>query len=91
MLTLPRLSTINRAAVRNGFSSLKEAVMSFWEGFNRFVGIQGLIALIMLLAYVASPFVEVLLPEGFTELMSLVFGFYFAKNGVGIISAIKTR
>ena len=63
--------------------------MNFWEGFNKYIGIQGLIALIMLVAYAAAPYSQVTLPEGFTELMSLVFGFYFAKNGVGIISALK--
>lgn len=63
--------------------------MSFWEGFNKFIGIQGVIALILLCGYVAAPYTSTLLPEGYTELMSLVFGFYFAKNGVSVIQAIK--
>ena len=63
--------------------------MSFWEGFNKFIGIQGVIALILLLGYVAAPYTNTALPEGYTELMSLVFGFYFAKNGVSVIQAIK--
>jgi len=63
--------------------------MSFWEGFNKFIGIQGVIGLILLVGYVAAPYTTTVLPEGYTELMSLVFGFYFAKNGVGIIGALK--
>jgi len=62
-----------------------------WESFGKYVGIQGIIALIMLAGYVATPYARVTLPAGYTELMSLVLGFYFAKNGTGVISALRRR
>lgn len=63
--------------------------MSFWEGFNRYVGIQGIIAVGLVCAYVYAALVVIVLPEGFTEIMTLVIGFYFAKNGGGIITALR--
>jgi hypothetical protein len=63
--------------------------MEFWAGFSKYVGIQGIIALLMLIGYVAAPYTGVILPEGYTELMSLVFGFYFAKNGVGVLASFR--
>ena len=63
--------------------------MSFWEGFNKYVGIQGILAVAMGGGYIASAYVGITLPAGYTELMSVLFGFYFAKNGVGIVAAAR--
>lgn len=63
--------------------------MGFWEGFAKYVGVQGIIALLMAIGYVLAPYVLIMLPNGYTELMALVFGFYFGKNGVGIIAAAR--
>lgn len=63
--------------------------MSGWEGFNKYVGIQGILALGLGTGFIVAPFLEVTLPQGYNELLSLVVGFYFAKNGVGIVGAIR--
>jgi len=65
--------------------------MNGWESFNKYVGIQGLIALIMVTAYIAVIFVERTLPEGYTELMTFIFGTYFTKNGANIVQAVKGK
>jgi len=63
--------------------------MSFWDGFGKYCGIQGLLALIMVIGYLVTIFIGIELPESYPNLMSFVIGFYFAKNGVNIVSAIK--
>jgi len=65
--------------------------MGFWEGFNKVCGIQGILALGLVGAYIAAPFVDVVLPEGFTEITTFVCGFFFAKNGIPVIRSAVTR
>lgn len=62
-----------------------------WASFNKYVGIQGVIALAMVTAYIAAIFVQVNLPEGYTELMTFIFGTYFTKNGSNIAQAVKGK
>ena len=63
--------------------------MGFWEGFAKYVGIQGILSLVLVGGYVAGIFTGVPLPEQYDNLMNLVVGFYLAKNGVGIIDALR--
>ena len=65
--------------------------MSFWEGFARYVGIQGLLALGLGAGFIAAPFAGVTLPDGYTELNALVVGFYFAKNGPSVARRVTGR
>ena len=65
--------------------------MSFWEGFAAYSGIQGILAIALVGAYIAAPFANVVLPEGFTEITTFVCGFFFAKNGVPAIRAGVSR
>lgn len=65
--------------------------MDFWAGFNKFVGVQGILAMALGLGYVVAAFVYVELPTGYTELMALVFGFYFAKNGPNALAPILSK
>ncbi len=58
--------------------------------FGTYVGVQGLIALALAGGYIAAPFAAVTLPEGYTELLSLTVGFYFAKNGVPAINRARS-
>jgi len=61
--------------------------MSFWEGFSKYVGVSGIIALMLVSAYVASIFVPAQLPPGFEQVMLIVIGYYFGKNGANIATA----
>jgi len=61
----------------------------FWKGFSEYVGIQGLLALGLGGGYIYAAVVGVILPEGYTELITLVLGFYFAKNGRNIINRVR--
>ena len=61
--------------------------MGFADEFNKACGIQGILALALVGAYIAAPFMDVVLPEGFTEITTFVCGFFFAKNGVPLIRA----
>jgi hypothetical protein len=63
--------------------------MSFWEGFNKYFGIQGIVALALVGCYIATIFTGVILPEGFTEIMFIVLGFFFGKNGSAYIQKAK--
>ena len=65
--------------------------MNGWESFNKYVGIQGIIALAMVFAYIAAIFVKVVLPEGYTELMTFIFGTFFTKNGANIVQAVRGK
>lgn len=55
--------------------------MNAGEFFGKYVGVQGIVAGAMVAGYIAAPYTGAELPAGYTELMSLVLGYYFAKNG----------
>ena len=57
--------------------------------FGKYIGIVGILALMFAVAYVIAPFVRVELPEGFRELLSLFIGFYVARNGPKVVSAVR--
>lgn len=59
------------------------------EGFNKYVGVQGILAVLLVAGYIAAPFADVILPAGYTEVATLVLGFYFAKNGPGIVATAR--
>lgn len=63
--------------------------MSFWEGFNKYFGIQGVIAVLLILAYILAIFLTVSLPAGFEAIMLIVIGFFFGKNGNAYVQKAK--
>ena len=65
--------------------------MGFADEFNKVCGVQGILAIGLVGAYIAAPFVDVVLPEGFTEITTFVCGFFFAKNGIPVIRAAASR
>ncbi len=62
---------------------------NFWEGFNRYLGVQGIIALVLFAVYAYAALTGIELPGGYTELTALILGHYFGKNGKAIVSTIK--
>jgi hypothetical protein len=70
-------------------TKINATVKSTWEDFNKFVGVQGLMALVLLSGFVFASVKQTPLPEIYMNLMTLVVGYYFAKNGVGIVAALR--
>ena len=69
---------------------MKEAInfQGFWEGFAKYLGVQGIMALALVGGFIYATIAQLPLPDLYTNVMTLVVGYYFAKNGVGIIAAI---
>ena len=65
------------------------AVKTFWDGFAKYLGVQGLMGLALVGGFIYASLAQIQLPDLYTNVMTLVVGFYFAKNGVGILSALK--
>jgi uncharacterized membrane protein len=59
------------------------------EKFSKYIGVQGIIALLLIVGYIITACLMIDLPQEYTYFTALVLGFYFAKNGVGIIDAIR--
>lgn len=62
--------------------------MSNWEAFNKYIGVQGILAVVLLCGFVAAIFARITLPDLYDNLMTFVIGFYFAKNGVGVLTQL---
>ncbi len=62
--------------------------MGFWEGFGQYVGIGGVISIILTGIYGYGVISGVTLPDGYTELMSAIVGFFIAKNGTNIAARV---
>ena len=65
--------------------------MNFYEFFAQYIGIQGLLAFGLVGAYIGASLASIVLPDGFTEIMTLVCGFYFAKNGKNMVDTVKGK
>jgi len=63
--------------------------MGFWEGFSKYLGIQGVIAILLVVAYILAIFLTVDLPAGFEAIMLIVIGFFFGKNGSAYVQKAK--
>lgn len=59
------------------------------EFFGKYIGILGLITVALTVGYIVAPFVDVVLPAGYTEITLLVVGSYAGKNGRNITAAVK--
>ena len=64
--------------------------MSGWDAFNKYIGVQGVIGFILVGGYVYAAVTQTPLPDAYGQIMTLVLGYYFAKNGVGAIEQIIT-
>ncbi len=57
--------------------------------FNKYVGIQGIVMLMLISGFVFAELTGVALSDLYQGIMTTVTGFYFAKNGVGIVAAMR--
>ncbi len=53
----------------------------FGEFFGKYIGVVGILAIGFGAGFIIAPFADVVLPEGYTELMALCIGFFTARNG----------
>lgn len=60
--------------------------MTGWDGFAKYVGVQGLLALLLggVIGYLAV--VQVPIPQELIGVFGIVVGFYFGKNGRMIVA-----
>lgn len=65
--------------------------LSGWAAFGKFVGIQGVLALVLVIGYVIASLTNVMLSDTYVNITFAVIGFYFAKNGVGILDVIRSK
>jgi hypothetical protein len=62
-----------------------------WEKFDKYVGIQGILAVVMTIAVLAWNTFDIHTSDEIMGLMGLAWGFYFSKNGSKIISQARAR
>lgn len=65
--------------------------MSAWDGFAKYCGVQGVIAILLTIVYVIAILNAMTLPDTFANIMMFVYGYYFAKNGVGIVETVLRK
>lgn len=63
--------------------------MSFMDGFAKYVGIQGILAVVTTCAVIAMAVLRYTIPPELWSLQGISWGFYFAKNGYSIANIGK--
>lgn len=59
-----------------------------WAAFGKYVGVQGILAFVLIGGYVIASVGRIQLPDTYNNLTFAVLAYYFAKNGVGIMDII---
>ena len=60
-------------------------------GFYRYVGVQGVIAILMIVNLLVAPYFSVVVPDWYENLMFVVLGFYFSKNGTDLGTVVVNK
>ena len=61
------------------------------EGFARYVGVQGVLAVLITIAMIVMIFLLIPVPKEFWTLLGVSWGFYFAKNGGNVVNRIQGK
>ena len=64
--------------------------MTGWDGFAKYVGIQGVLALAVTITIIVITISKDTVPAELWSLVGVSWGFYFAKNGYQIANIGKT-
>jgi hypothetical protein len=59
--------------------------------FGKYIGIQGVLAFLLVTGYVIAPFTRTTLPAEYPNFMVLILGYYLGKNGTSLLAAITGR
>ena len=65
--------------------------MEWFEAFDKYIGVQGVLALLLSVAAVVFVSRGQVIPDEVWTLLCLAWGFYFAKNGSKIVSSAVKR
>lgn len=65
--------------------------MTGWDAFAKYVGVQGILALLTTAAVIYALIAQQTVPGEVYGLVGVAWGFYFAKNGVNIAGIGKTH
>jgi len=65
--------------------------MNGWASFNKYVGVQGILAIALTGTIIYLSIVQLPIPEVLVGLAGAACGFYFAKNGPNWINATRSR
>ncbi len=65
--------------------------MNAGEFFGKFVGIQGIAFLLLIVGYIYMSTQAIVPPEGYDLILSAAGGFFFAKNGGNAVNTLKGR
>lgn len=60
-----------------------------WEGFNKYVGIQGVLVTLLTVAVIVMMFLSRDVPREIWALIGTAWGFWFARNGKNITERIR--
>lgn len=63
--------------------------MNGWANFSKYIGVQGVLALLITLAVIIWGFFNIPIPEQIWTLLGASWGFYFAKNGNQIVTSVR--
>lgn len=64
--------------------------MGFWDGFGKYLGVQGVLAFLLVGGYIYMAIALVTPPQSYDLAMGAVCGFYFAKNGRDIFAGVNS-
>ncbi len=65
--------------------------MNAGEFFGKYVGIQGVAFILLIIGYIYMSTQSIVPPEGYDIIVSAAGGFFFAKNGGNVVSAARKR
>lgn len=65
--------------------------MNGWDNFGKYIGVDGVLALLMTAAVVAGMFVQIEVPKEAWGLLGVAWGAYFRRNGNNVVKAVKGK
>lgn len=64
--------------------------MNGWEKFHRYVGVQGVMAIVLTMTMIYMLVSQIPIPDVLIGLMGTTWGFYFAKNGMNVANGVRS-
>ncbi len=84
-----RLEELTIEAIKLGALEAKMSEGNGWVRFHKYVGVQGVMALLLTLTLIYMLVTQIPTPDVLVGLLGTSWGFYFAKNGTNVVSAVR--